>query len=280
MESSAQSLVVQPGPDGQPPVTTVTDFGDLHSSTSVSTRWASLDRAACRTFDAAAVYWIYEERRRASRSDRVAADRTPQALKNLPIEPTNVRRGTGVTYGIRHPADSVTNRARLFEVCTGRQGTGVGLIYGYCEFGRSIAFGFDADGGILGRTYSDTRIEQLGHRSTGGRRRLQIVRTAPTSTVTLWASSGFNDGDMQQNNGIGAELVPGATNRLLYAQPTHSEHRDAIDDVSPTGVLWAEAGLQVTERTSVRFAWSAIYVNNILMAARPRSLLSCRTWDS
>jgi hypothetical protein len=78
--------------------------------------------------------------------------------------------------------------------------------------------------------------------------------------------AGLNDGDMQQSNGIGAELVPGANNRLLYAQPTYSTHRQSIDGVSPTGVLWAEAGLQITERSSLKFAWTATYVNDILMS--------------
>ena len=36
---------------------------------------------------------------------------------------------------------------------------------------------------------------------------------------------GYNIQNWSQENGIGAELVPGATNRLLYAQPTYSQSR-------------------------------------------------------
>ena len=71
---------------------------------------------------------------------------------------------------------------------------------------------------------------------------------------------------MQQVNEVGAEMTPGVLNRPLYGQPTNSENLFAFDRVSPTGVVWAEAGLQITEQTLLRFAWSATYATNIVLA--------------
>ena len=258
-------LRVQDGPNGGQIVSTLTDFGDLHTFNVGFDTIGVARQSGTRTFDDGGVYWIFEEGGVRPDPDRVAADHAQVAIKSLPIESPQVRRGTGS----RTLFVTLPSRSRFVpdysKSALGRRGTGVGLHYGYRNFGQFNSFRIDAEGGILGRTYSDTRINNWVTGPQAG-----IVAYKTFGPLHFYGHAlgvaGLNDGEMQQNNGIITELVPGVVNRLLYAQSSFTQNSDAIVDVSPTGVLWAEAGLQVTERTSVRFAWSAMYVNNILLA--------------
>jgi hypothetical protein len=258
-------VVVQIGPDGDPVLTTLTDFGDLHQFNVAFDFVGVARQSSARSYDAAAVYWIYEEGTMRPDPERVAAQRAQHSLKHLRTPNSKTQRGTGAkplfsTLPIRSQMMPAYSKYAM-----NRQGTGIGLNYGYYEFGMFDRFRFDADGGILGRTISDTRTNNWVTGPQAG-----LVAYKSFGPLRFYGHAlgvlGLNDGDLQQNNSIGNELVPGAVNRLLYAQPTHVENRGAVDDISPTGVFWAEAGLQVTERTSVRFAWSGVYVNNILLA--------------
>jgi hypothetical protein len=259
-------VVLSDGPDGSPQVTAViTDFDDLHTFNIGFDQVGVAQQNGRKSFDVGGVYWIYEDGGVRPDPDETAAKQTEAAVRALPIEPPSIRRGTG-SRTILVPA---SQRSRIVpeysKYAFGHQGTGVGIAYGYYEFGMFDRFRFDAEGGILGRSYSDTiasnwvtgpHLGFVGHKSFG--------------PISLYGHAlgifGVNDGDVQQNNGMGEQLVPGALNRPLYARPAYSEHRAAIDGISPTGVLWAEASLQMTQHTSVKFAWTAAYVNNVLLA--------------
>jgi hypothetical protein len=258
-------IYVTMGPDDTTQISTLTDFGDLHTFNIAFDQVSVARQSNARAFDAGWVYWVYEEGGVRPDPNRVAAEQTVRAVNDRPLESAGVRRGTGS----RTVFVSMTPRSRAVpeysKLANGHRGAGIALASGYQEFAFFDRFRFDADGGILGRTYSDTRANNWVTGPYTG-----LVAHTSFGPLTLYGHAlgimGMNDGDLEQDNGIGAELVPGATNRLLYAQPTRSQNRDTVDDVSPTGVLWAEAGLQLTEQASLKFAWSAIYVNNILMA--------------
>lgn len=258
-------VVVQYGPNGTAQTTTMADFSDLHTFNIAFNEVSVAQQSSARDFDAGGVVWLYEEGGVRPDPDQIAAEQTEVAVKNRPLEPPTVRRGTGSkTIAIR-AAEPYQLRPAYSKFAAGHRRAGIGLLYGYHEFGMFDQFSFVADGGILGRTSSDTRSNNWVTGPYSG-----LVAHRSFGPLSFYAHAlgvlGLNDADIQQTNGIGAELIPGAVNRLLYAQPTFSSHRESIDGVSPTGVLWAEAGLQITERSSLKFAWTATYVNDILMS--------------
>lgn len=253
------------GPDGNPLVTTLTDFSDLHTFNIAFDQVSVVQQSGVRAFDAGGVVWLYEEGGVRPDPDEAAAERAEVAIKNRPLEPTSVRRGTGSKVIAIRAAQPYQLRPAYSKFAAGHRRAGVGLLYGFHEFGMFDQFSFVAEGGILGRTSSDTRSSNWVNGPYSG-----LVAHRTFGPLSFYGHAlgvlGLNDGEIQQSNGIGTELVPGATNRLLYAQPTYSIHRQSIDGVSPTGVLWAEAGLQITERSSLKFAWTASYVNDVIMS--------------
>lgn len=259
------AFVVTIGPDGNPFVSTFTDFDDLHTFNIAFNQVKTEQRSGLRSFDVAGVYWVYEESADSATSDKRAAQQTVIRVGRHKSFAEGKRGTSGRPIVVATPARSrmVPDYTRF---AANRRGGGFGLVYGYRELGIWDWFKFEADGGILGHTFSDTETENWVTGPQAG-----VVAFKQFGPLTFYAHglllAGLNDGDMQQSNGIGAELVPGATNRLLYAQPTRTNHAATYDTLAPTGSLWAEAGLQITPSTSLKFAWSATYIDNILLAA-------------
>ena len=84
---------------------------------------------------------------------------------------------------------------------------------------------------------------------------------------------GYNTQNWSQENGIGAELVPGAINRLLYAQPTYSQHGLTFNQFSPVGELRLEAAYYLTQAFALKVGYTGMYVGNIKRAVDLGSLL-------
>ncbi len=255
-------IIVDPA-NGQ--LTTMTDFDDLHTFNVAFNQVGVARESGLRGFVQGGVVWLRENGSVRSSADRVRAQRTEAAIANLPVDSPEVRRGTGSrTVFVRVPRRSYL-APQYSKFAANRRGSGVGLTYGFYEGALYDRFRFDAEGGILGRTYSDTRANNVIDGSQVG-----VVGYYTIGPLTFYAHNllviGINDGELRQNNGIGAELVPGATNRLLYAQPTYSYHQATFAQVVPTVVSWAEASLQITKQTSFKVALSSIFMNNILMA--------------
>ena len=127
-------------------------------------------------------------------------------------------------------------------------------------------FSFLADGGIMGRTFSDTWLDndivgpQVRAKWVNQRQRWRLSGT----TSFLF---GYNIQNWSQENGIGAELVPGATNRLLYAQPTYSQHGLQKQNFSPVGELRLESAYYLTQALALKVGYTGMYVGNIRRAA-------------
>jgi hypothetical protein len=127
-------------------------------------------------------------------------------------------------------------------------------------------FSFLADGGILGRTFSNNWLDnqivgpQLRAKWVNQRQRWRLSGT--TSFMF-----GYNTQNWNQENGIGAELVPGATNRLLYAQPTYSTHGLQKRDFSPVAELRLESAYYLTQAVALKVGYTGMYVGNIRRAA-------------
>lgn len=127
-------------------------------------------------------------------------------------------------------------------------------------------FNFIANGGILGLTTSDTRFQ---NNIVGPQVRAKWVNQRQRWRLTGQSSFlfGYNTQNWDQENGIGFELVPGATNRLLYAQPTYSKHGLSFGQFSPVGELRLEAAYYVTQAFALKAGYTGMYVGNIKRAA-------------
>lgn len=264
-DSPSAVVIIQYSPDGAAQISTLSDFDDLHSFNIGFDQVSVIQQSGVRTFDAGGVVWLYEEGGVRPDHDKIAAEQAEAAIKNRPLETPSVRRGTGSKVIAIRAAQPYQLRPAYSKFAVGHRRAGIGLLYGYHEFGIFDQYSFLAEGGILGRTYSDTRSNNWVTGPYSG-----LVAHRSFGPINFYGHAlgvlGLNDSDIQQSNGIGAELVPGADNRLLYAQPTFSAHRASFDGVSPTGVLWAEAALQITEGSSLKFAWTATYVNDVIMS--------------
>jgi hypothetical protein len=127
-------------------------------------------------------------------------------------------------------------------------------------------FRVDGFGGVLGKSYWDTQFinniagPEVALKWTNQRQRWQL------SADTRF-TAGYNIQDWSQTNGIGQELIPGATNRLLYAQPTFSHHTLAMNDFSPLGELRLETAYYLTQNVSLKLGYEGMAIANIKRAA-------------
>lgn len=238
-------------------ITTLTDFDDLHTFNVAFDQVGIAQQRGYQTSDVGGVLWLYEEEATNRDAEQVSTEQAEDAISAIALDASNIRRGTNsrlVSVRARVPSRFVPQFSKYAE---GRRGGGIGITYGYNELNLSDRFYFEGNGGILGRTYSDTRSENWVTGPQAG-----IVAFKSFGPLTLYAHgvavAGINDVEMMQTNGIGAELVPGATNRLLYAQPTYSENSATSVELSPAGMLWLQAGLQITSNSAIRVAWSGL----------------------
>ena len=138
--------------------------------------------------------------------------------------------------------------------------------YGARYFKLYDNFRVDAFGSILGKSYWDTTYindivgPELALKWTNQRQRWQL------SADTRF-TFGYNIQNWSQSNGIGQELIPGALNRPIYAQPTFSHHTLAGDDFSPLGDLRLETAYYLTQNFSLKLGYEGMYVGNIRRAA-------------
>src|SRR3989304_5023020 len=198
-------------------LSTFTDFDDLHTFNIAFDQVGVARQYGLREFDTGGVYWIRENGSVRPDPDQVTARRAEAAVSTLPIDSPKVRRGTGSrTVFVRVPRRSQTV-PQYSKFAADRRGSGIGLTYGYCECALFDRFRFDAEGGILGRTFSDTRANSI---VTGPQ--VGIVGFDTFGPLTIYAhrllSCFVKDGYLRQNNGIGPEFVLGGINRVLYAQ--------------------------------------------------------------
>jgi hypothetical protein len=259
------AVIVTIGPNGEPLITTLTDFDDLHTFNIAFDEIGIALQRGYQTSDVGGVLWVYEEEGTYRNAEQVSAEQAEDAITSIALDASTIRRGTGsrvVGVRARVPSRFVPQFSKYAE---GRRGGGVGITYGYSEFNLFDRFYFEGNGGILGRTYSDTRSENWVTGPQAG-----LVALKSFGPLTLYAHgvavAGINDVEMMQTNGIGTEMIPGAVNRPLYAQPTYSENAATSDEFTPAGMLWAEAGLQITKNSTIRVAWSGIFVDNVALS--------------
>jgi hypothetical protein len=245
-------------------LTTMTDFSDLHTFNVAYNDLAFQSQRGLRSYDVGAVYWLYEEIPERDDGDALSARRAANNIESL-------NRSIDGAHGTSQAPIVVVAPARAPVVpqftrfAANRRSGGFGLVYGYRQFVVRDRAGIDASGGIFGRLYTRTDTEN----STTGPQ-VGLVAFQRFGPLSFYAHgllvASWNEGNVEQSNGFGAQLVPGATNRLLYAQPTNSNFQDPRSGLVPAGVFWAETGLQLTQNSALKFSWSALFLDNIFLS--------------
>jgi hypothetical protein len=127
-------------------------------------------------------------------------------------------------------------------------------------------FSFEGLGGILGRTFFVTSMDnqivgpQVAARWVNQRQRWRL-------TADARFMFGYNVQDWKQFSGIGEELIPGALNRPLFAQPTYTSHGLQQEDFSPVGELRVDAAYYLTQSVALKFGYTGMFAGNIRRAA-------------
>ena len=96
------------------------------------------------------------------------------------------------------------------------RGSGLGIVYGFRDLNVWDRFQFDAEGSVLGRTYSKMTIDNSISGPQAGL--VAFKRVGPVSFyVHGLLVAGLNDGEIEQTSGIGQELVPARSIDLFTA---------------------------------------------------------------
>jgi len=128
-------------------------------------------------------------------------------------------------------------------------------------------FDVSATGSILGDSFWNTSFD---NQIVGPQVAMKWINQRGRWTLTANAKFlfGYNVQDWSQENGIGTQLIPGATNRLLYGQPTYSTYGLQKQEFSPVGELRVEMAYHVTKSVALKAAYNGTYVGNVRRAAQ------------
>jgi hypothetical protein len=258
-------VVVSNGPNNEPQYTTLTDFGDLHTFNVAFDRMGVSTYSGSFGLDIVNVVWLDKDGAQADDIDTVVGLPTTTQLGSLDIQ-------SGV-FSARSPRLALANSdvyvppPRNWASTTfGRRPDGIGFIYGVKLYEQQDTFSWYTSGGILGPSHQETTAENemIGPQWGWVTAKSFGPLTARFQSVSFVY---FNSGHVRQRGGLGEELVPGATNRLLYGHPTYFDRGETHNEMAPGGELRAELQLQLTETISLRAAWSSIVFNSVLFAA-------------
>jgi hypothetical protein len=245
---------------------TITDFGDLHEFNIAFDRMDPSTEFGFQTVDLCGVLWLNDDGDPNAKKDRTfMSARSEDVPVRHDVELTAAASGPARRLDESgDPQDDTELQPNIF-VSSNERRNGVGIVYGFRALDSSDAFGADYFGGILGgastRTFADNQIvgPQIGVIWAKSRGKWSFQ----TQGTVL---AGYNDGQVWQRSEVGAETIPSALNRPLYAQPVFAQHSESHQDFSPGGELRAETSYHFSESLSLKLAWSGIYFDNVLLA--------------
>jgi hypothetical protein len=249
-------------------LTTMTDFGDLHTF-NIGFDEVSLGQIPhSGAIDVINVVWLGDDQTEERNAHTLASWQPAEALRFSDWQAAGVE--DGATSSDAEPKAEDPNLAPKFSPeFVGKKKNGVGLIYGVRMIEREDFESLRGTGGIFGSVRSET---VAANHVMGPAVGLVWIRTRGRWSARLQGlvSVGFNSGSVEQNNLLGDSLVPGAINRPLYAQPIASAHHDSFDEFSPSGELSAGASYRISQSITFAVNWSGITIENALEATNRR----------
>jgi hypothetical protein len=138
-----------------------------------------------------------------------------------------------------------------------------GIVYGVGAVGIEQQWRTATQGSILGNGYWGTGIDNqiLGPKAG----MIWTTCRGPwLFDVQSFFMLGINSGQITDKIRLGADLIPAALNRPLYATPFDANRVADRQSFTPVGELNAQARLRLTDMWSLRTAWSSLIVGNLL----------------
>jgi len=256
------AVIATTAPDGSLVLTTLTDFDDLHTFSIAFDHSVTGQLPTAGAIDAINVVWYEADDSESAEAESLAGWQAAEALRIRDWQISGTDFGVDYSNETRRAAEQPAAPSMSTGAVRTRQ-NGIGFLYGLRIIDRQEYSWTGMDGGILGQTRTELFAD---NNILGPAAGLVWVKSRGPFTFRLQglASIGYNSGNLEQSNVIGAELVPGAVNRLLYAQPTHSYHEDSHDEFSPNGELRADLNLRITHSITFAMNWSGVAIDNAL----------------
>lgn len=139
--------------------------------------------------------------------------------------------------------------------------------YGVRFFRLEDEFSFDGRSDLMGRIFSNTRVE---NQLVGPQVRLRWEHRQAKWRTSLDARFmfGWNIQDLDQTNGVGEDALPGGLNNSLIAQPHYSRYGRQDEDFSPLVELRAQVGYNLTSAVSLNAGYTATYIDSITRSSQ------------
>ena len=144
--------------------------------------------------------------------------------------------------------------------------TGVELLYGVRYMNFDDHFFVRGEGGVLGRSFWNTEINnrlmgpQVGSRWTRSHGRWGLSADAR-------ALMAINVENWEQDASIGEDLVPSSNNHPLYFSPTVSHHGKRKYEFAPMGELKVNSNYQLTKGVTLNLGYNGVFAYGVRRAA-------------
>ena len=144
--------------------------------------------------------------------------------------------------------------------------TGVEMLYGVRYMNFDDHFYVGGEGGVLGRSFWNTEINnrlmgpQVGCRWTRSHGRWGLSADAR-------ALMAVNVQNWEQDASIGEDLVPSSNNHPLYFSPTVSHHGKRKYEFAPMGELKINSNYQLAKGVSLNLGYNGVFAYGVRRAA-------------
>ena len=192
---------------------------------------------------------------------------TPPDFDDLVLLPTAWQtvfvRNSTTTHGIEiMRTHRLSNRHRMAK----HQNNELEFSYGARYLRLRDDFLVNAEGGVLGTSFWDTRID---NNMVGPQVALRWLHQRGRVRWD-WGGRclfGYNISNWEQTAALGEDLIPGQHNHPLYFSPTYSTHGKRDDDFSPVVEMRVQASYQLTGSIAAKLGYNALFIDNIRRAA-------------
>ncbi|MCA9215060.1 MAG: BBP7 family outer membrane beta-barrel protein [Planctomycetales bacterium] len=144
--------------------------------------------------------------------------------------------------------------------------TGAELLYGFRYLDFDDQFFVRGEGGVLGRSFWNTAIN---NRLMGPQIGVRWVKTHGRWGLTADARGlvAVNVENWEQDASIGEDLVPSSNNHPLYFSPTVSHHGRKKYEFAPMGELKLSSSYQLTKGVSLNVGYNGLFATGVRRAS-------------
>jgi Putative beta barrel porin-7 (BBP7) len=248
------------------------DFGDLRTFNIGFERLTVGDSFGLQTVDLCGVYWLTGGDKRPAASSGLFTPSRESVRSTQEFEITSIEAGDASQLENSSPVADDSPPPSALVSGLRAQSSGIAFVYGLRSYARRDSAGLDATGSILKTSLRTTADNEVFAPQAGLAWLITLGNWSFQAQGT--ALAGYNDGVVEQHTRTRVELIPGALNRPLFAQPVATDQLESHPDFSPGAEIRAETRYSITDALSLHLAWSGLFFENMLM---PNKIPDLRT---